>query len=159
MDSIFVVWSLFFKKTLRRKRNLSRFRFRGYRSEFCCSLPLFGLFFCQLVLGKEREFLYSLGVTTYLFRRKTRAFAKKKKEERRAKERVLRGRESVRWSFHTFIYYCSIHYSSSRERENFFPFFQGEKRRRLVVHRFCERHARGKKALRKEEETVLVRLR
>ena len=121
-------------------------------------LASFWLVFLSTRSGEGKRVLYSLGVTTYLFRRKTRAFAMKK-EERRAKELWVRGRESVRWSFHTFIYYCSIYHSSSRERENFFPFFQGEKRRRLVVHRFCERHARGKKALRKEEETVLVRSR
>jgi len=77
----------------------------------------FWLVFLSTRSGEGKRVLYSLGVTTYLFRRKTRAFAKKKKEERRAKERVLRGRESVRWSFHTFIYYCSVFIIPPREKE------------------------------------------
>ena len=49
-------------------------------------LASFWLVFLSTRTGEGKRVLYSLGVTTYLFRRKTRAFAKKKKEERRAKE-------------------------------------------------------------------------
>jgi hypothetical protein len=99
MCSIFVVWSLFFKKTTDEKEISNRFAF--VRSSV--SSPLFGLFFCQLSCGEGKRVLYSLGVTTYLFRRKTLCL-RKEEERRKKKERTSFERERERSVVFSYVY-------------------------------------------------------
>ena len=113
----------FFQKTAVRRKRRSLVSPLSWLM-FGVSLPLFGLFFCQRTRGEGKRVLYSLGVTTYLFRGKTLC----RKEERRANARKNeRERERAFGGLFIYLFIRSIHHSSLRERENFFPFFGRKK--------------------------------
>lgn len=104
----------FFQKNTIEKRNLESFRFR---SEFCF-LPSFWLVFLSTRIGEGKRVLYSLGVTTYLFRRKTLCL--RKEEERRKKsERTSFERERARSVVFSYIYLFVVYslFLLERKRE------------------------------------------
>ena len=72
-------------------------------------------------MGKERLF-YSFGVTTYLFRRNTRAA---KKKEERTRERTSE-RERERLVVFSYIYLLVV-FIPPREKERIAPFFGRKK--------------------------------
>ena len=119
--------------------------FRGCASfgGLCPSLFL-ACFRLRASVGKkeERVFVFTKGDDIFIQRKDARAQKKKKKKERkneREKESAFGGL-FVRACIYIFIRGIRRRSSSSREREHF-PAL-GEKRRRLVVHRFCERKRR-----------------
>ena len=121
--------------------------FRGCASKFgglCPSLFLACFRLSSERCGKkeERVFVFTKGDDIFIQRKDARAQKKKKKKERkneREKESAFGGL-FVRACVYIFIRGIRRRSSSSREREHF-PAL-GEKRRRLVVHRFCERKRR-----------------
>ena len=120
--------------------------FRGCASfgGLCPSLFL-ACFRLRASVGKkeERVFVFTKGDDIFIQRKDARAQKKKKKKKERKNEREKEsafGGLFVRACVYIFIRGIRRRSSSSREREHF-PAL-GEKRRRLVVHRFCERKRR-----------------
>ena len=142
----------FFQKNIKhptRKGNLSRVSYLSFvavpqSSGVCVLRSFWRVFVSRASVGKkeERVFVFTKGDDIFIQRKDARAQKKKKKKERkneREKESAFGGL-FVRACIYIFIRGIQRRSSSSREREHF-PAL-GEKRRRLVVHRFCERKRR-----------------
>ena len=142
----------FFQKNIKhptRKGNLSRVSYLSFvavpqNSGVCVLRSFWRVFVSRASVGKkeERVFVFTKGDDIFIQRKDARAQKKKKKKERkneREKESAFGGL-FVRACVYIFIRGIRRRSSSSREREHF-PAL-GEKRRRLVVHRFCERKRR-----------------
>ena len=141
----------FFQKNIKhptRKGNLSRVSYLSFvavpHSGVCVLRSFWRVFVSRASVGKkeERVFVFTKGDDIFIQRKDARAQKKKKKKERkneREKESAFGGL-FVRACVYIFIRGIRRRSSSSREREHF-PAL-GEKRRRLVVHRFCERKRR-----------------
>ena len=91
-------------------------------------LASFWLVFLSTRIGEGKRVLYSLGVTTYLFRRKTLCL--RKEEERRKKsERTSFERERERSVVFSYIYLFVVYslFLLERKRE-FLPLLSGRKK-------------------------------
>ena len=143
----FLSFGRFFSKKTHhptRKGNLS-LSCRGCASFGGVLRSFWRVFVSRASVGKkeERVFVFTKGDDIFIQRKDARAQKKKKKKKERKNEREKEsafGGLFVRACIYIFIRGIQRRSSSSREREHF-PAL-GEKRRRLVVHRFCERKRR-----------------